>query len=98
MFDNQQVVYLKLDEGFNRKNGGFTYIEVATCLGSQKIKFLKDTENSQSLIVPNQNYKDKVRGRTVSRFKNPIDKSGFYVEVQAVDMTDPGLAFRDGNG
>lgn len=98
LFDNEQVVYLKLDESFKRKNGGYTYVEVTTCLGSQKIKYLKDPENPQSLVVPNQNYKDEVRGRTVTRFKNPIDKSGFYVEVQAVDMTDPKLAFRDGNG
>jgi len=34
LFDNEQVVYLKLDESFTRKNGGYTYVEVATCLGS----------------------------------------------------------------
>jgi hypothetical protein len=89
---------MKLDQSFIRKNGGYTYVEVSTCLGSQTVKFLKDPEDSLSAVQPNQSYMDYSTGTQVTRFKNPIGREGFYVVIQAVDMTDKHLVFRDGNG
>jgi hypothetical protein len=97
MYQNEQVTYLKLDKTISDHQAGYTIIETSTCLGETKTSFLTDVEDQNSKVRGHQYYDDKIGGRYIVSFKNPIPS--FYVVVEAIEITNKKTsAFRDGLG
>ena len=69
-------------------------------MGKTRTTFIKDLEDTKSLVKANKYYNDKSGGRNIASFNNPIPKESFYVMIQAVSLKSivPRLFNMDGNG